>query len=184
MSKEDDPPVETVLEGSSSDEMIAALYDELHRLAQRERWKAGRPDSWQTTAVMHEAYLKLHQRDNWVNREHFLASAVTTMRHILVDAARARVTAKRDGGKSKLPLEAASDIADSEQQDLNILRLNDALGDLAQIDPKLAKLVDCRFFAGLSEEEAARVMGVSDRTIRRWWIQARAWIHSELEITG
>lgn len=162
--------------------MIAALYDELHRLAQRERWHAGRPDTLQTTAIMHEAYLKLHKRDGWGSREHFLGAAVTTMRHLLVDAARARLAAKRGAGVSNLPIESARDVP-AEAEDTTIVRLGDALKDLAEFDPKLAKLVDCRFFAGMTDAESAQLLGVTDRTVQRWWSQARAWIHSELELT-
>lgn len=172
------------LEGASSGELMAALYDELHRLAQRERWSAGRPDSLQTTAIMHEAYLKLYTHDHWASREHFLGAAVTTMRHILVDAARARLAIKRGSGERGLPLEAAKDVADrlDSGSDTDLIRLDDALRDLAAINPNFAKLVDCRFFGGLTDGEAAKVMGVSDRTIQRWWVSARAWIHSELEV--
>lgn len=170
--------------GASSDELMTALYDELHRLARRERWSAGRPDSLQTTAIMHEAYLKLYTRENWASRAHFLGAAVTTMRNILVDAARARLAIKRGSGERGLPLEAAKDVADGAGSDRDLVRLDDALRDLAEINPNLAKLVDCRFFGGLTDGEAAKVMGVSDRTIQRWWISARAWIHSELEMAG
>lgn len=177
-----DTPLEENFSGASSDELMAALYEEMHRLAQRERWKAGRPDSWQTTQIMHEAYLKLYRHESWASREHFLGAAVTTMRHILIDAARARLAAKRGGGASDLPLDEAKQVAEGEVEDRELVRLGDALHDLAALDPKLAKLVDCRFFAGLSDGEAAKVMGVSDRTIQRWWVQARAWIHREMEM--
>lgn len=176
-----DTPNDKGLEGASSDEMMASLYDELHRLAQRERWHAGSPDTLQTTAIMHEAYLKLHKRDGWGSREHFLGAAVTTMRNLLIDAARARLAVKRGSGGSNLPIEAAKDVA-SEVEDESIVRLGDALKDLTTMDPKLAKLVDCRFFAGMTDAECAQVLGVTDRTVQRWWGQARAWIHSELEL--
>ena len=182
MDEKRNPPMDS--DHVSSEDMVAALYDELHRLAQRERWRAGRPDSWQTTAIIHEAYLKLHKRDNWASREHFLATAVTTMRHILVDAARARLALKRNHGEGSLPLDSVAESLGDESEDQQIVMLHNALGDLAQIDPKLAKLVDCRFFAGLNEQESARILGVSDRTVRRLWIQARAWIHSEMEIAS
>jgi RNA polymerase sigma factor (TIGR02999 family) len=167
---------------ASSDAMMAALYGELHRLAQRERWRAGRPDTLQTTAVMHEAYLRLYKRDGWESREHFLGAAVTAMRHLLVDAARARLTAKRGGGEANLPLEVENLAAPAD--DATLVRLGDALADLARVDPKLAKVVDCRFFAGMSDAEAASVLGITDRTVQRWWVQARAWIHSELELAS
>lgn len=162
--------------------MMAALYHELHRLAQRERWNAGRPDSLQTTALMHEAYIKLHKAGSWESRQHFLGAAVTAMRHVLVDAARSRFTAKRGGGQSPLPIEAASELSGDDLEDRDLVRLGDALRDLAQMDARLAKTVDCRFFSGLSEGETAQVLGVTDRTVQRWWAQARAWLHSELEI--
>jgi RNA polymerase sigma factor (TIGR02999 family) len=162
--------------------MMVVLYDELHRLAQRERWHAGRPDTLQTTAVMHEAYLRLFKRSEWGSREHFLGTAVTTMRHILIDAARARLAVKRGSGMSDLPLEEAERGAADLQQDEEMIRLGDALQGLAQLDPNLAKLVDCRFFAGMSNDESAQVLGVTDRTVQRWWTQARAWLHSELEM--
>lgn len=184
LSGETDKRPEINFAGATSDEMAAALYDELRRLAQRERWKAGRPDSWQTTQIMHEAYLKLYNRENWASREHFLGTAVTTMRHILIDAARARLAAKRGAGVGDLPLDDAQQISADLAEDRNVVRLGDALKDLATLDPKLAKLVDCRFFAGLSDGEAAKIMGVSDRTVQRWWAQARAWIHSELELAS
>lgn len=168
--------------GASSDEMMGALYDELHRLAQRERWHAGRPDTLQTTALMHEAYLKLHKRADWGGREHFLGAAVTTMRHVLIDAARARLAAKRGDGVGTLPLTGSEDLAEDEQADHDLVRLGDALHDLAAFDPKLSKLVDCRFFAGMSNEESAQLLGVTDRTVQRWWGQARAWLHSELAL--
>lgn len=168
----------------SSDAMMATLYHELHRLAQRERWNAGRPDSLQTTAIMHEAYIKLHRVENWESRQHFLGAAVTAMRHVLVDAARSRFAAKRGSGERPLPIEAAGDVPDADIEDANLVKLGDALKDLAQIDPRLAKTVDCRFFSGLSEAETAQILGVSDRTVQRWWAQARAWLHSELEIAA
>src|SRR5690606_15241888 len=141
-----DTPIENILDGALSDELKVTLYDELHLLARRERWSAGRPDSLQTTAIMHEAYLKLYARSDWTSREHFLGAAVTTMRNILVDAARARLALKRGSGERGLPLDAAKDVADCDGGDLELVRLDEALRDLAQINPNLAKLVDCRFF--------------------------------------
>jgi RNA polymerase sigma factor (TIGR02999 family) len=166
--------------GGSSDEMIAALYADLCRIAHRERWSAGRPNTWQTTAIVHEAYLKLYRQEAWESREHFLGTAATTMRHILVDAARARMAAKRGGGEGRLPLEAARDVAIEDLEDREVVRLGDALRDLALLDAQLARLVDCRFFVGLSEVETAALLGITERTVRRWWIRARAWIHREL----
>lgn len=160
--------------------MTDALYEELRRMAHRERRKAGSPATWQTTAVLNEAYLKLYRRGSWENREHFLGVAATAMRHILIDAARARLAAKRGGGAEAVPVEDLDWRTPAGSDDAEMIQLGDALKDLEALDPQLARLVDCRFFAGLDEAETGRVLGVSDRTVRRWWIQARAWLHGEL----
>ncbi len=159
--------------------MAAALYDDMHRIAQRERRRAGLPETWQTTAVLHEAYLKLYRKTDWESREHFLGTAAKAMRHVLINAARARLTGKRGAGNAPLRIEAAGE-GPALAEDMDIVRLGEALRALEAIDPDLAKLVDCRFFAGLDERETARVLGVTDRTVRRWWVQARAWLHREM----
>jgi RNA polymerase sigma factor (TIGR02999 family) len=156
-----------------------SLYDDLHKVARRERFRAGRPDTLQTTAVLHEAYSRLSDRSAWESRDHFLAVASTTMRYVLVDAARARMTAKRGDGERPLPIDQADTVADSSD-DLELIRLGDALHALADFDPELARLVDCRFFVGMTEEETARVLGIGDRTVRRRWMQARAWLYQEM----
>lgn len=149
-------------------------------MAHRERRKAGSPATLQTTAVLNEAYLKLYRRGSWQNREHFLGVAAAAMRHILIDAARARLAAKRGGGGEVVPIEELDWRMSVGTEDRELIRLGDALKDLEALDPQLARLVDCRFFAGLDEAETGRVLGVSDRTVRRWWVQARAWLHAEL----
>lgn len=162
----------------ATDVMTKALYDDLKRIAKRERFRAGSPQTLQTTAVIHEAYLKLHQRDQWESREHFLGVAATAMRHVLVDAARTRLTDKRGGGMR--PDALSDDLGGAIIEDREIIRLGEALHDLAALDSGLAKVVDCRFFAGLDERETGQVMGISERSVRRRWTQARAWIHREM----
>lgn len=162
-----------------TDSIVEALYDDLRKIAHRERFHAGSPLTLSTTGVIHEAYLKLHKRDGWESREHFLGTAATAMRHVLVDAARARLSAKRGDGQRAVPIDQPlTDAALAE--DRQLVALGDALRALAELDPELAKLVDCRFFAGLDERETGTVMGFSERTVRRRWTQARAWIHREL----
>lgn len=163
----------------STDAHIANLYEELHRIARRERFRAGRPMTLQTTAVLHEAIIKLYRRDDWESREHFLGTAATAIRHVLVNDALARGSAKRGDGRRPLPIDAARDVAFT-QDDRELIALDEALKALAAFDPELAKLIDCRFFAGLSEAETAEVMGISERTVRRRWAQARAWVHREM----
>ena len=154
------------------DEMTEALYAELRAMARHERFRSGQPATLQTTAVLHETYMKLVGSEHWRDRDHFLASACTAMRHVLIDAARARLAAKRDASREPTP--------EGEAKDERMDRLGAALEALARHDPELARLVDCRFFGGLTETETARVLGVSDRTVRRHWLRARAWIHGTL----
>lgn len=162
-----------------TDAMAETLYDDLKKIARRERFQAGSPLTLQTTAVIHEAYLKLYRKNgDWQSREHFLAVAATAMRHVLVDAARARLAAKRGSGVR--PEAIAEDVGGARGEDLDIIRLGEALQGLANLDPGLAKIVDCRFFAGLDERETGQIMAISERTVRRRWAQARAWIHREL----
>ena len=160
--------------GPQTDELVAALYPELRSIAHREHFRAGNPQTLQTTALIHETYLKLRRRAAWTSRAHFLGCAATAMRHLLIDAARARLTAKRT-----LPDGEAPGVDDAE-----LLRLGDALGDLAGLDADLARLVECRFFAGYDEVETAEVLGVNERTVRRRWVKARAWIHAHMAEDG
>lgn len=107
-----------------------------------------------------------------------MGCAATAIRHILIDAARARMTAKRGAGEYSFT-ESLDSLAAREDED--VVRLGEALQRLARLDPNLAQLIDCRFFAGMTEEETAKVTGVSDRTVRRWWLGARAWVHKEMD---
>ncbi|MFN3815142.1 ECF-type sigma factor [Brevundimonas sp.] len=155
------------------------LYEDLHAVARRERRRAGRPLTWNTTALIHETYIRVHRREAWLDRTEFLAIAATAMRRVLIDAARARMAEKRGTGLARLPLEAADGVA-NELEDPQMVRLGDALNDLSAVDPELAQLVDCRFFAGLSEVETGQIMGWSERTVRRRWGYARAWLYREM----
>lgn len=163
-----------------SDTLVGALYEDLRKAAHRELRRAGSPQTWQTTAIINETWLKLHSRDDWESREHFIRTASTAMRHIMIDAARARLAARRGNGVPNLPIEAAQDVAAGDLDDDTLIRLGETLVELAELDPELARLVDCRYFAGLTEAEAAQVLGISDRTVRRRWVQARAWIHRSM----
>ncbi|MFA6114524.1 MAG: ECF-type sigma factor [Sphingomonas sp.] len=161
------------------DVLVASLYDELRAIARREHFRAGAPQTLQPTALINEAYVKLRKREGWESRTHFLGCAATAIRHILIDAARARMTSKRDGQVFAFT-ERLDSLANAVPDDNEVVRLGAALKTLSTVDPNLALLVDCRFFAGLDEQETANVLGVSDRTVRRWWVQARAWIHHEM----
>lgn len=162
------------------DQLVPRLYDELHLIAHRE---LARRDGGtvRTTALVHEAYVKLadHAHLDVQSRAHFLAVAATAMRHILVDHARARATRKRGGGLRRVPLEEAISTAG---QRLNLLvELDDALARLAAYDERLCRVVECRFFGGLTVAETARALGLAPRTVDRAWKKAKAWLYRELD---
>jgi RNA polymerase sigma factor (TIGR02999 family) len=159
--------------------MVAELYSELRTIARREHRRVGGGETLATTALVSEAYIKLKKRDGWESEAHFLGTAATAIRHILIDAARARLAAKR-GVAEYAFTQRIDSLAAAIPEDADVVRLGDALKLLGELDANLAKLIDCRFFAGLTEVETASVMGVSDRTVRRMWIQARAWVHREM----
>jgi len=160
--------------------LIPLIYDELRRLA-RHYMRQERPDhTLQATALVHEAYLRLtRQKDaNWQNRAHFFGVAAQLMRHILVDHARAHRAGKRGGHEQKVSLDEA--LAFTEDNSERVLAIDEALARLAERDPRLGRIVELRFFAGLTEEEVAEVLGVSPRTVKRDWQVAKAWLRGAL----
>jgi len=163
------------------DALIPLVYGELRRLARR-HLRGERPDhTLQSAALVNEAYLRLIQRDRpqWENRAHFFGVAAQIMRHILVDHARNRRAAKRGAGAPKLSLNP--DIALPQEREVDLVELDDALNQLAALDLQQSRVVELRFFAGLSIEETAVVLGVSPATVKREWATARAWLHRELK---
>lgn len=165
----------------SADALLKLVYAELHRQAHRylQRERAGH--TLQTTALVHEAYLKLIGQKSiaWESRSHFFAIAATMMRRILIDYARTKHRVRRGGVHSDLPLENALTISVSET-DFDLLALDEALNRLASKEAHLAKVVELRFFSGLGVEETAEVLGVSESTIKRDWQMAKAWLRREL----
>ncbi|MBA3357409.1 MAG: sigma-70 family RNA polymerase sigma factor [Pyrinomonadaceae bacterium] len=166
----------------TSDAVLNLVYDELHRQAHRylRRERAGH--TLQTTALVHEVYLKLVKQDNiaWESRSHFLAIAAKLMRQILIDYARTKHRAKRGGtNQDKVPLENALTIGVSDTN-FDLLELDEALTRLAAKEEHLANIVELRFFSGLSVEETAEVLSISDSTVKRDWQMAKAWLHREL----
>ena len=165
---------------SAEDELLRQIYGELKRLAVAQ-FRNERPGhTLQATALVHEAYLRLtnYQQIDWKDRVHFFAMAAKVMRRVLVDHARQRNAGKRGGPAARLTLDEDIQVT-NEQCDL-ISGLDDALQRLAQTDPRKAKIVELRFFAGLTEEEIAKVLGISSRTVKRDWVVARAWLYGEL----
>lgn len=164
----------------SEDKLFRAVYDELHRQAARYLRREQSGLTLQTSDLIHEAYLRLiDQRDvEWQNRLHFHAIAAQQMRRILVDHARQRHAAKRGGSNLRLPLDEAESI--SVELDLDFVALDEALNRLATIDLQQSRVVELRFFSGLSVEETAGVLDVSERTVKRDWHVAKAWLRREL----
>ena len=169
-------------EAGALDRLVALVYQDLRRLArgQRRRHPA---DSLDSAALVHDAYLRLVDQSQvvWRNRGHFFAVCALAMRQIVVDRARRRARLKRGGDQILVPIEPGNE--PSGRDAAAILEIDLALRKLAGVDPRLAKVVECRYFAGLSEEEAAAALDVSVRTVQREWFKARAWLRRELEGT-
>jgi RNA polymerase sigma factor (TIGR02999 family) len=165
------------------DKLIPLVYQELHRIAGKymKRERAGH--TLQTTALIHEAYLKLVGERNmrWRNRNHFLAVAAHLMRNILVDYARARRYAKRGGGAIQVPLDGTLTV--SRERSAELIALDDALKSLAKIDDRQSQVAEMKLFGGLKEDEIAEALGVSSVTVRREWRVAKAWLRRELSKT-
>jgi RNA polymerase sigma-70 factor (ECF subfamily) len=162
------------------EKLAPLVYDELRRLARR-YMQGQRPDhTLQTTALVHEAYLRLADkaRPDFANRSHFFAVAAKAMRQILVDQARAHQRQKRGAGAAKLELDEAALVAPQEPR--AILDLNDALERLAMLDSRKAQVVELRYFGGLKEDEIADVLKVSAVTVRRDWVFAKTWLYGQL----
>ena len=164
----------------SSAELLDLVYAELHKQAHRYLQKERVGHTLQTTALVHEAYLKLSkQKSVWQSRSHFFAIAATLMRRILIDYAKTRHRVRRGGVLSDVRLDTAFELAAAETN-VDLLELDEALNRLAQKDPNLARMVELRFFAGLEVDETAEAMGVSESTVKRGWAMAKAWLHREL----
>ena len=166
-------------------QLLPAVYDELHRMAAR-YLRHERPDhTFQPTALINEAYVRLVDQKNvkWENRAHFFAIAANIMRRILVDHARGHQAAKRGGSMIKLPLDEAVHRA-PKQEEMDLVALDEALTQLAKIDPEQSRLVELRYFAGLTIEETAQVMGISPATVKRKWTISRAWLRREISRSG
>jgi RNA polymerase sigma factor (TIGR02999 family) len=163
------------------DALIPVVYEELRRIARRHLWRE-RPDhTLQSAALVNEAYLRLigPKPPEWHDRAHFFGVAAQMMRHILVDHARKRRAAKRGAGVPRLTLNP--EIALLEEPEVDVVALDGALKKLADLDSKASRLIELRFFGGLSVEETAVVMGISPRTVKREWAAARAWLRLEME---
>lgn len=167
----------------SIDAILPLVYDELKRIAAYRLALERSNHTLQPTALVHEAYLRLAEQHavKWRNRAHFFAVASEMMRRILVNYALERKAKKRNEGRTCTALDAAENLAGSQAgNEVDLISLDDALSELADFDPDAARVVELKFFGGLTNEEAAEVLGVSDSTVKRDWRMARAWLTDKL----
>jgi RNA polymerase sigma-70 factor (ECF subfamily) len=169
----------------SVDALLPLVYDELHRQAHRYLRGERRNHTLQTTALINEAYLRLvgQQSVEWQNRAHFFGLAANMMRRILVDYAKTKHRIKRGGTDKDLPLEDALSVAaetSSEKVKIDLIALDSALERLVAMDERLARIVELRYFSGLTVEETAEVLKISTMTVKRDWNVAKAWLHKEI----
>jgi RNA polymerase sigma-70 factor (ECF subfamily) len=161
--------------------LIPLVYDELRRLAGGYMRRERSDHTLQATALVHEAYLKLvEQRSvDWQSRAHFLGIAAQMMRRILIDHARGHLREKRGGGRRAVPIDDA--LVFAPEQSLELIKLDHALQRLTKLDPRQGKIVELRFFGGLTVEQTADVLGISEKTVKREWSMAKAWLHGDLK---
>jgi RNA polymerase sigma factor (TIGR02999 family) len=164
----------------SAARLAPLVYEELRRLAHRHLSREATGHTLTTTDVVHQAYLQLASQDRvvWQNESQFMAVAVTAIRRILVDQARQHKSLKRGGALERVPLDTAN-VPIEERADL-LVALDDALERLAHVNPRQARVVECRFFAGMTEGETADVLAMSVRTVKRDWTKAKAWLYGEI----
>jgi RNA polymerase sigma factor (TIGR02999 family) len=167
-------------EEEALERLVPLIYDDLRRLARRQLGRRRPGHTLATTGLVHETYLKLlaERRTWWSDRGHFFAVAARAMRHILIDHARKRLRRKRGGGVSHVVLDEQRIGVDAGID--RVLAVDAALTRLAGSDQRLVRIVECRFFAGLSDEETAEALGVSPRTVQRGWARARSWLQDEM----
>mgnify|MGYP002277734956 CR=1 FL=1 len=160
-------------------ELVEQHYDLLKDVARRRRRSSGRGSGLQTTEILHESFIRMERGSGWADAMHFIRSATLAMRHVIVDSARARLRDKRGGGVEDIPLDEAT-LPEYGETPEQIVALADLLERLGSENPRWMRVVDARYFAGMTEQETADVLGVSDRTVRRDWTSARAWLAGEL----
>lgn len=160
--------------------LVPMLYDDLRQVAHQYLRKARPGHTLQTTALVHETYLRLEQQHapQFQNRQHFVAVCALLMRQILMGYERTRRAAKRGAGATAVTLDDA--IAPAKGRTVDLIALDDALTGLAQLDPQQSRIVELRFFSGLSIEETAQLLGLSPATVKRHWATARVWLHREM----
>lgn len=160
------------------EELLPVVYQELRGIARRERRRLAGGDTLATTALINEAYLRLVRNPAFASRGNFLRIASVAMRRILVDRVRAQFAAKRGSGAANLDIDEVQDFIVEDEE--TVIQVHEALETLSTLNPRLVEIVECRFFAGYSEVQAAEALGISERTVQRDWALARAWLKKEL----
>ena len=170
-------------DSQAADQLLPLVYDELRRLAAQKMARESAAQTLQPTALVHEAWLRLggDEQPTWQNRAHFFGAAAEAMRRILIDNARRRHALRHGGGLERMDIDDL-DLAAAADNDDQLLAVHDALDKLAAQDPRKAELVKLRYFAGLTIEEAALALGVSEPTAKRWWTFARTWLYQEIRV--
>ena len=178
--------LEAVQQGDpiAPEQLLPLVYEELRHLAAHKMAQQPAGQTLQATALVHDAWLKLvgSGKQNWESRRHFFSAAAEAMRHILIDRARKRLALRHGGGQERLDIDEFEVAGPVEQE--TILALNEALDELEKTDRAKADVVKLRFFVGLSERETAEVLGLSERTIERYWAYAQAWLFDRLARNG
>jgi RNA polymerase sigma factor (TIGR02999 family) len=186
------PPITVLLKRATEgdraalDTVFASLYPDLRRVARARLHSQGRADAMNTTMLVHESFMRLVNASGLriEDRHHFFAYAAKTMRNVIIDAAREHKAERRGGGVEHVPLDdGGPDVPDTSASD-ELLRVNDALLELETLDPELVQVVEMRYFGGYSEQEIAEMQGVTERTVRRRWDKARAWLYVALGGAG
>jgi RNA polymerase sigma factor (TIGR02999 family) len=166
-------------EETALETLTPIIYGELRRLARSYMRQERADHTLQSTAVVHEAFIRLiDQNVEWKSRAHFFAIAANMMRRILVDHARAKLTSKRGAGMPRVGLD--EQVMEAQERSVDLVALDEALAHLARIDPQRSRIVELRYFGGLSNEESANVLGISTATVQRQWSGAKAWLYREL----
>lgn len=170
---------------TSAAELAPLLYPDMKRAARSIRSQMPPSGTLQTTALIHEAYMKMLRGGPWQSRKHFLASAAVAMRHVLIDEARARSRLRRGEGVAPVSLDEMMHGLESQalwtEMDGDVgVAVGEAIEELSRIEPRLARVVECRFFAGYTEAETGEILGIAGRTVRRDWIKARSWLQARL----
>jgi RNA polymerase sigma factor (TIGR02999 family) len=169
-------------DATASEELLRIVYAELHGIARRAMAREPDGHTLQPTALLNEAWIRLFDsvEKDWEGHSHFLGVAARAMRSVLVDYARRRNAEKRGGGGDRVQLDVAEAVASFEQRGTDLVALDAALAELAEVDPDLARIVELRFFGGLKHPEIAKVVGTSLRSVERGWSTARAWLYQRI----